>query len=159
MMLSDSPAAARDAFVEIGMLIADLTHTPNVGPASSGNHTRLVRAAANRASFRFGRWVSLAAGLLLAVVVGAWLSTEQRPSLGRLDSLSNCLWRAETAQARDGGRIEIGHFRLAEGIATIRFDNGARVELEGSSHLAVLAEDHCQLHRDSAGGTEHFQGR
>lgn len=145
MMLSESPAAL-DAFVEVGMLVADLSQTPNVGPASSDYHWRLHKDAASNSSIRFGSVVILAASLLLAVGLWGWLSNRRDSSFAQLESVSNCLWRETATPARDGGRIGAGHFRLAEGIATIRFDNGARVDLEGPSHLEVLGQDRCQLH-------------
>ncbi len=145
MMLSESPAAL-EAFVDINMLVADLSQTPNVGPASSGYHTRQHKDVADHSSIRLGRLVALAASLLLAVGLWGWWSNRSEPSFARLESVSNCLWRESPLQTRDDGRVGVGHFRLAEGIATIRFDNGARIDLEGSSHLEVLAHDHCQLH-------------
>ncbi|TWT80214.1 FecR protein [Planctomycetes bacterium CA13] len=145
MMLSESPAAL-DAFVEIGMLVADLSQAQNVGPANSDNHSHLHNDAAPRSSIRFVSVVVLAASLLLAVGLWSWLSNRPAPSFARLESVSNCLWRETATPARVGGRIGVGHFRLAEGVATIRFDNGAQVDLEGSSHLEVLGQDHCQLH-------------
>lgn len=145
MMLSESPAAL-DAFVEMGMLVAYLSQTPNIRPSSGGDQTALPVATAGRGRIRLGRLAGLAAVLLFAVGLTNWMWKDPAPSFARIDSVSNCLWRAETTPARDDGRIGAGHFRLAAGVAAIRFDNGARVDLEGSSHLEVLSADHCRLH-------------
>lgn len=89
---------------------------------------------------------ALAASLLLAL--GLWYvsSLNRDSSFAQLESMSGCLWEESATPTRQGQRIGVGQFRLAEGIAAIRFDNGARVDLEGPAHVELVGRDRCHLH-------------
>lgn len=148
-MLAESPAAL-DAFVEMGMIVAELSH-PQEGTPSPVETLSKQRIASHRATAT--SWIrpasvgALAACLLLAVGLWIWPSPNRDVSFARLESMSACLWEESATPTRQGQRIGGGHFRLAQGIATIKFDNGARVDLEGPAHVELLGQDHCQLHR------------
>ncbi|SMP69031.1 FecR family protein [Neorhodopirellula lusitana] len=146
MMLAESPAALA-AFVEMGMLVAELSHTQIGGRAAKADAVHLPKEPPV-----IGSWVRylgpliLAASILIATGLWSWESRERDVSFAELESVGNCLWQESATPTHNGQRISVGHFRLAQGVATVRFDNGARVDLEGPSHLEILGKDRCQLH-------------
>jgi len=150
-ILAESPAA-REAFVEIGMLVAELSNSPNVplskndSSASTEHVSRQRENATTNSWIRLVGLITLAASLLLALGLWAWSSRNQDTSFAQLESVSNCLWEVSATPTRNGQRIGTGHFRLAEGIAKVRFDVGALVDLEGPAYLEVLGQDRCRLH-------------
>ena len=151
-MLAESPAAL-DAFVEIGILVAELSHFQENSLAcdEAVPKQRLGRPAVTLTTAAVS-WIrpaslgALAATLLLAVSLWCWSSLNRDVSFAQLESMSGCLWAESATSTHQGQRIGVGHFRLAEGIAAIRFDNGTKVDLEGPAHVELLAQDRCQLH-------------
>lgn len=55
-------------------------------------------------------------------------------------------WGGGTLPTIQGSRLGAGRLHLAEGLATLVFDNGARVRIEGPAELELVSISHCILH-------------
>lgn len=108
---------------------------------------------------RFTRWqfaAAVAACLALAAVI-FWPARRTTldpvptlaavaPAFASLAETRNAKWGAGRLPTEDGSRLGAGRLRLAEGLATVVFDHGTRVTLEGPADLDLVSPQHCRLH-------------
>lgn len=83
---------------------------------------------------------------LISIGLSGWLSSGNDRTFAEIQSVSSCLWEESTEPARKGQRLGASRFRLAQGIATIHFDNGAKVDFEGPVEFELVDSDLCELH-------------
>ena len=65
---------------------------------------------------------------------------DNRPPLATLTAAANCLWRSTDLPTDVSARLAAGELELAEGLAEITFNSGARVTLEGPAWLRLRGE-------------------
>lgn len=97
------------------------------------------------------RWLPLAASLAL-MGLGWWLGRWQVPqpaTHAELIEVKGAKWEGNRLPTEPGARIAAGRLKLAAGLATIEFDRGARVTMEGPAELEIVDAQKCYLH----GGT------
>jgi ferric-dicitrate binding protein FerR (iron transport regulator) len=106
--------------------------------------------AKKRSRGRALRWLSIAAGLLLAVAAGwwllrmgiAWQPPEDESAIAWLVNAQDCSW----AGAGPMGNLQAGRIlEIQRGLAEIHFQCGARVILEGPSVLELLSSKSARL--------------
>ncbi len=157
-------ATARRAYVEYLHQHASLNWS--VGTQGELSIAALEKAAKEQAESKqvpvsvafpqWKRWLALAAcvGLVAALV---WFR-EAKPvapvgnkvasaAFATLAETRNCKWAASALPTEEGSRMAAGRLRLAEGVATIAFDNGARVILEAPADLELVSAKRCVLHQ------------
>jgi len=66
-----------------------------------------------------------------------------------LEQADNCRWAASDLPTKAQSALKPGTLALAEGMATLRFHNGARVTMEAPTTLEILDGMHCRLHEGS----------
>ncbi len=96
-----------------------------------------------------------AASLPLVLVLGALAGTRLLPSDAReapapvatLVSAKQCRWESATLPTELGSKLPPGRLKLAQGLATLVFESGARVTLEGPAELEIVSAKSCILHR------------
>lgn len=94
--------------------------------------------------------IAIAASLVIAFAVNSLLGrgdTVEKNTFAVLETTFGCLWQQSSIPTNQGQRLGAGHLQLAEGIASLRFDNGAIVDIEGPAHLEIQDSMHCTLHR------------
>lgn len=94
--------------------------------------------------------IAIAASLLVAFALNSLLGRSdvtEEPTFAVLESTVGCLWQESSIPTNQGQRLGAGQLQLAEGIASLRFDNGAIVDIEGPVHLEIQDAMHCTLHR------------
>lgn len=111
---------------------------------------------------RFTRW-QFAAGVAACLALAAGIFWAARRSnhgphspvptlaadttaFASLAETRNSKWDAGRLPTEDGSRLGAGRLRLAEGLATVVFDRGMRVTLEGPADLELVSPQHCRLH-------------
>jgi len=99
-----------------------------------------------------GRWRALAAVAAAAAIVAVlW----QRPAPGpatfaTMEQTRAARWESGALPTAAGARLSAGRLRLAEGLATIRFDSGAEVVLEAPAEIELVDRMNCVLRRGTA---------
>jgi hypothetical protein len=88
------------------------------------------------------RWVA-AAACLAGMVLGQTPFFDR--SVAVLAGADHCKWAGSDLPTAVGSRLGTGTLRLVEGIATLRFHNGATVSLEAPTTLRVVDRMHCRL--------------
>lgn len=98
--------------------------------------------------------VSSAVMLVAGVILGS-ISISQGEAnkvapivyVATLESAKDCRWENSTLPTVPGSRLPAGRLRLAEGIATFTFDDGAHVVLEAPAELDLAGAGECRLNR------------
>ena len=165
-MLAESPAAL-NTFVEIGMLVAELSHSPNVGPANNEYDSSQQDGTASR-PWKFGVlfWAQLAVAATALITVGGIAY-----QLGKVDTTEGALsepfvtvnrqtaptekmisghatlrrvagikWSSDDNSYREGDVLPAGMLEFDDGVAEIDFFCGATVVIEGPAKLNLESD-------------------
>jgi len=91
-----------------------------------------------------------AAAVVLLVILGAWWfsSTPSHP-LAHLVEARNARWASSTLPTEPGSALAAGRLSLAEGLARLRFRDGAEVTIEGPAELELITYQLCRLQSGS----------
>ncbi len=81
--------------------------------------------------------------LLMALAMG-WFSTP-RPVIATLTQVQGCKWDGGSLPTELGAQLTAGRMRLAEGLATITFVNGVKINLEGPAELDLVTPMRCVM--------------
>lgn len=97
-------------------------------------------------------FLTLAAAACL--LLGTVLFTLSRPkpspgsaTVATLIKANDCKWAGSTLPTAEGSRVVAGTLELVEGLATLRFDSGAKVVLEAPATLEIIDAMNCRLKR------------
>ncbi len=96
-------------------------------------------------------WLLPAAALfaVLALVTAASWFRPTRPAapvtVAVLLEANGCKWAGSELPTAQGARLGPGTLALAEGMATLRFDNGATLTMEAPTTLEILDHNRCRL--------------
>jgi len=97
-------------------------------------------------------WQVFAAAALVALL--AFVLVRPAPPQAALHatmaSTEAAQWESGDLPTREGARLGSGVLRLAQGLATIRFDSGAEVVLEAPAELEIVDAMRCRLLRGTA---------
>lgn len=93
-------------------------------------------------------WNAVAAALLVAVGI-AWLTTGRSDDLAILQEVRNARWANSTLPTEPGSALSPGRLHLIEGLARLRFHNGAEVTIEGPAELELISRQLCRLQSGS----------
>ena len=94
--------------------------------------------------------------MVIAIALVALLSMAlwpQHPADGTFATLEQsraAFWESGNLSTADGSRLGQGTLRLAEGLATLKFDSGAEVVLEAPATLILADAMNCELTRGTA---------
>lgn len=100
--------------------------------------------------FPRGLWKAAAAFVLgLGVAGGSWFTLHRSASIAVLQEVEGARWESSTLPTEPGSPLPAGYLRLAEGLARLRFQDGAEVTLEGPAELEIIHRQLCRLHRGS----------
>lgn len=94
-------------------------------------------------------WNTAAAAVLVVLVGGWWSTTAARVEVAVLQEARNARWANSTLPTEPGSVLTAGHLRLVEGLARVRFRDGAEVTLEGPGELELITRELCRLHSGS----------
>ncbi|MCZ2340806.1 MAG: DNRLRE domain-containing protein [Bacteroidales bacterium] len=114
------------------------THPSSPEPQQLGPQVRTWRR-------RFLVACTLAACLLVAIFLVRSRDTSPVAFATLTDAKAD-KWGGGTLPTVIGSRLGTGRLHLVEGLATLSFDNGARVRLEGPAELELVSGSHCTLH-------------
>lgn len=87
-----------------------------------------------------------AIALSLVVVFQLVLSSPAAETFATISTTEGSRWASTTLPTTDDARIGSGRVRLADGIATFHFDNGAKVDIEGPADFEILSAMKCRLY-------------
>jgi hypothetical protein len=101
-----------------------------------------------------GRWNWPAAGGLVAaaaLLVAMWIALRppgdrSQPLVATLVDGKACKWEGGALPTELGARLPAGRLRLAEGVARLRFSEGAEVSVEAPAELELVSPRRCVLH-------------
>ena len=100
--------------------------------------------------WRFPAQLWNAAAAVLLLIGGAWwLATSGSDDVALLQAVQNARWKSSSLPTEPGSSLPAGRLHLAEGLARLRFANGAEVTLEGPAELELLSSQLCRLHSGS----------
>lgn len=115
----------------------------------SGLTPALMREAVGtrrRREFPLRRWAAAAIAACLAVVAAlVWPDTPGDHGFARIESTSAARWESSDLPTTTGSRLGQGTLRLADGLATLRFDSGASITLEAPAELTLVDAMRCIL--------------
>jgi len=92
----------------------------------------------------FAGWAAAAAITVFSFVVFQ-AKPEVTSPVATLIEAENCRWDGSDLPTAEGARLSPGTLALAEGMATIQFDSGAKVTLEAPTTLRVDSAMRCRL--------------
>lgn len=96
-------------------------------------------------------WQSIAAAAAVAIVAIGWNISNRGPAaFATMEQTRAARWESGALPTADGARLGAGRLRLAEGLATIRFDSGAEVVLEAPAEIELIDRMNCVLGRGTA---------
>ncbi|RFC43930.1 MAG: ferric-dicitrate binding protein FerR, regulates iron transport through sigma-19 [Verrucomicrobia bacterium] len=116
-----------------GRFLRDLAEAPTSPPLPS----TLSRPSLNL------RWV--AAAVVMVVGLASTALWRNRGPVAVLTEAAGCKWAGSELPTAEGSRLGPGVLSLAEGMATIRFVNGASLTLEAPATLEIIDRMHCRL--------------
>lgn len=101
-------------------------------------------------SFGFREWSLAAAACVAFLFAGLWFGptlkdSSQPAGVGWISETRNCRWGNASFPTVIGSRLQPGELFLAAGHATLKFDSGAEVTLEGPAYFEVFDEMHCAI--------------
>lgn len=97
--------------------------------------------------------VSGAVMLMIGVVLGVTYmpspggAPHRVAMVATLDQAKDCRWENTLLPTMPGARLPAGKLRLAEGLAQLTFDDGAKVVLEAPAELELVSSGACFLHK------------
>ena len=100
---------------------------------------------------RFGLFAAAAAIALSAVGASWWFNRDMgTPTFATMEESKAARWESGDLPTASGARLGTGKLRLAEGLATLRFDSGAQVVLEAPAEISLIDAMHCELRSGTA---------
>lgn len=91
-------------------------------------------------------WAAAAAACVtLITVVALGKNTIFRRPVATLVQAENCKWAGSDLPTAVNSKLGTGTLALVEGIATLKFKNGAMVMIEAPTKLEILSAMHCRL--------------
>jgi ferric-dicitrate binding protein FerR (iron transport regulator) len=115
----------------------------------SGLTPALMREAVGprrRRGFPLRRLAVGAIAASIAVLAAlAWPETPGDHGFARIESTSAARWESSNLPTTTGSRLGQGTLRLADGLATLRFDSGASITLEAPAELTLVDAMRCIL--------------
>ena len=138
--------ATADEVAELEQLLADDPKLRRQFIDEAGTDAALREIALERAAepaaakvvaprFRFVPWITAAAAIVLASVLG-WSQFSKPDVIATLVSGEDAAWESPLPTT-PGSELTAGYLKLTSGIATIRFRSGAEVMLEAPAHLVL----------------------
>ena len=94
--------------------------------------------------------VAIALALITLLALVFWPRHPADRTFATLEQTRAALWESGDLPTADGSRLERGTLRLAEGLATLKFDSGAEVVLEAPASLILTDAMNCVLTRGTA---------
>jgi ferric-dicitrate binding protein FerR (iron transport regulator) len=119
-------------------------HQPEAQAREDQQPSLALRAGRKQSRRRWWAAAFLAASVVLALAV--WLMRPASAHVATLISARSCKWDGGTLPTEVGAQLGRGRLRLAEGIAGIRFSDGAEVTLEAPADLELVSPQRCILH-------------
>ncbi|MEY5008878.1 MAG: hypothetical protein RLZZ253_17 [Verrucomicrobiota bacterium] len=110
---------------------------------SSGSTTRRFFGGS------FGRWAAAALFLVFAAAAFRQFRAGGEPRIAEVVESQSAQWASCSLPTEQGSLLSKGTLRLNEGIARIRFAQGAEVTLEGPAEVELVAAQVCRLIRGS----------
>lgn len=115
----------------------------------SGLTPALMREAVGpplRRGFLLRRWAAAAIAACIAVLAAlVWSESPGDHGFARIESTSAARWESSDLPTTTGSRLGQGTLRLADGLATLRFDSGASITLEAPAELTLVDAMRCIL--------------
>lgn len=91
-------------------------------------------------------WAAAAAACLTLGASLLFFSGQRiQPPVATLVQADNCKWAGSDLPTAVNSKLNAGTLALVEGIATLRFKNGATVTIEAPTTLRILSAMHCRL--------------
>jgi ferric-dicitrate binding protein FerR (iron transport regulator) len=134
-----------------------------LGPEGPANEAAVVPR--RRVRGRIGRWVGVAAGVLVVLGLGAWFALSPRgvakgPGLqvvsparpvAKVVVVAEARWSEPAGDHGPGSELGTGRVKLVSGAAQLEFADGARVILEGPAEFVIIGgnQARCQAGRMS----------
>ena len=148
LVLSD--ATLRRLYVEHLQLHAQLTQ--NSARFSDASLPTILQAvtppSATRWSISPRVWNAVAALLLVAIGI-TWLIPHRDHDLAVLQEARNARWANSTLPTEPGSALSAGRLHLIDGLARLRFRDGAEVTLEGPAEFELISRHLCRLQSGS----------
>lgn len=121
-------------------------HWNEVGE-SSGQIIKMPKAPRGRLLQFPATWLGIAAAI--AISLSAYLllnpNHEESTSFAFMEKTHAARWASGDLPTSDGARLSHGRLRLVEGLATLRFDSGAKVILEAPAEIELVDAMNCIL--------------
>lgn len=96
-------------------------------------------------------WGLAAAFAVAAIGMGWWLGrSEDTATFATMEDSRSARWESGDLPTSAGARLGSGQLRLAEGLATLLFDSGARVILEAPVEISLVDSMNCELQEGTA---------
>lgn len=151
---------ARDVFIAAARLETNLyDEAINAVPAMESGGDPVARRLPVRAigavatlarSLKTPSTVAIAITLIALLALVFWPQHPADRTFVTLEQTRAALWESGDLPTADGSRLERGTLRLAEGLATLKFDSGAEVVLEAPASLILTDAMNCVLNRGTA---------
>lgn len=105
-------------------------------------------------SGRWGQGMAAAAAVVILAAgwgMGRWqgqkaVTALSGPVVAKLVDVKGARWDGGSLPTEVGAVLSTGRLRLAAGLATLEFEKGARLTLEGPADLELLSAERCYLH-------------
>lgn len=115
----------------------------NGAPPETQTTVMMVRPPWKRRALQAAGWVILASSA--AWYAGYFTASAPKP-FATLTHAPHSRWAGGSLPTESGSRLSRGRLHLADGLATVKFDSGAAVTLEGGAELELIDAMRCILH-------------
>ena len=142
-----------DAGLKLGSRASTLERLPEelADELANAAESNIVEFPAAR-GFGFREWALAAAACIAFLFAGLWVGprlngSAKQAGVGWISETRDCQWGDASFPTVKGSRLQPGELFLAAGHATLKFDSGAEVTLEGPAQFEVFDEMHCAIRK------------
>ena len=91
--------------------------------------------------------IAVAAALVLGLSLGYLLQKKGSPEIATLTDVNHCKWSEGTLPTAKDSKLTPGTLRLEEGVASIRFSSGVKMQLAAPVHIELISDMKCIVHK------------
>ena len=91
--------------------------------------------------------IAVSASLIIGLLLGLWMKGSKEKHIATLTHVDHCKWAEGTLATAKDSHLTAGTLRLEQGVAHIRFSSGVQIQLEAPTHIELVNNMKCIVHK------------